>query len=111
MYFGPDFGGQLSGYLRELDLNVTAETGDVYHVTVKAMNGAGAWSPVVSSRPIHVYGQNTPGTVYDGRKVGQEYLGLRIKLLWGSNAEAHNKHNCRLSTASNLHGLKVCDFD
>ena len=64
-----DYGGQLSGYIRDLDLNVTDETGDLYYVSVKAMNGAGAWSDVVSSRPIHVYGQNTPGTVLDGRKV------------------------------------------
>ena len=48
---------------------MTAETGDLYYVSVKAMNGAGAWSDVVSSRPIHVYGANVPGIVEDGRKV------------------------------------------
>ena len=69
-----DFGQQLSGYIRDLDLNVTAETGDLYYVTVKAMNGAGAWSDLISSRPIHVYGANTPGTVLDGRKVRKSTL-------------------------------------
>ena len=64
-----DYAKEHSGYVRNLLLNVTAETGDLYYVSVKAMNGAGVWSQVVSSRPIHVYGQNVPGTVYDGRKV------------------------------------------
>ena len=64
-----DFGGERSGYIRELDLNVTQETNQLYYVSVKAINGAGKWSDVVSSRPIHVYGQNIPGTIYDGREV------------------------------------------
>ena len=50
-------------------MNVTDETGDMYYVSVQAMNGAGAVSEVVSSRPIHVYGANKPGTISDGRKV------------------------------------------
>ena len=73
VYLLADYGQQLSGYIRELGMNVTAETGDVYYVTVKAMNGAGAWSDPVSSRPIHVYGENTPGTILDGRTV--RYIG------------------------------------
>ena len=64
-----DYGREVSGYIFELMLNVTAETGDLYYVSVQAMNGAGAMSDVVSSRPIHVYGANVPGTVSDGRKV------------------------------------------
>ena len=64
-----DYGSELSGYIRELMMNVTDETGDLYYVSVQATNGAGAKSDVVSSRPIHVYGANVPGTVSDGRKV------------------------------------------
>ena len=72
IYFAPnvaDYGQAESGYLRNLFLNVSAETGDLYYVSAKSMNGAGAWSSTISSRPIHVYGANTPGTVSDGRKV------------------------------------------
>ena len=64
-----DFGSDRSGHIYGLNLNISIETGDIYYVNVKAMNGAGAWSDVVSSKPIHVYGQNIPGTVYDGREV------------------------------------------
>ena len=48
---------------------MTAETGDVYYVTVQAVNGAGTESGGVSSCAIHVYGANTAGEVLDGRKV------------------------------------------
>ena len=43
---GPSRDGVITG----LSLQLTAETGNYYYVTVAAVNGAGMWSQVLSSR-------------------------------------------------------------
>ena len=59
-------GNLKSTKLDHLNLNISADTGTVYYVTVKTQNGAGIESTLLVSKPIVVLRANVPGTVYDG---------------------------------------------
>ena len=67
-----NYGRETQGYITNIWLNVTDETGDLYYVTVIAQNGAGVYSNQISSKPIHVYGENSPGIIYDGRSIYED---------------------------------------
>ena len=67
-----NFGKETQGYIKNIWLNVTDETGDLYYVTVVAQNGAGVYSNKISSKPIHVYGENSPGVIHDGRSLYED---------------------------------------
>ncbi|GAB1602264.1 uncharacterized protein LOC115224694 [Argonauta hians] len=59
-------GGIFSIMFDDVSLNVTAETGAMYYVSVVTYNGAGLASKTAVSRPITVLEANVPGVLYDG---------------------------------------------
>ena len=62
-----EFGNDNTIIVKNLNLGVTSKTNTTYFVTLKAKNGAGLTSNLVSSKEIVVMKANVPGTVYDGR--------------------------------------------
>ena len=64
-----NYGIETAAYIDGLDLTPSTENNTLYYVTVKVENNANSISEEMSSNPIHVYQENKPGQVFDGRDI------------------------------------------
>ena len=68
-----DMGIIESGTIPNLNMPVTADSGNHYYLSVKAVNGAGLESEVASSLKIKMLNANKPGVVFDGRDPEEDW--------------------------------------
>lgn len=62
-----DMGKDTSADIK-VELQTFFDSGIIYHVAVKAENGAGILSNPTFSKPIKILKENIPGVIYDGRE-------------------------------------------